>query len=263
MPLFVDLTGKKFNRWTVLSLHPERIKNKIYWLCRCDCGTIRIVERQGLTSGTSKSCGCYAREVCSQKQRIKSDIVGQRFGTLLVLRRGLPRGINNSSTMICQCNCGSIKEYLATSLKSGNTKGCGCTKAEVIAKKNFRNSVRGLETGVFCLYRRTAEKKGLSFDLTRDGFVNLIYQDCHYCGRPPSNNVKKIKKKYCPPMELVYNGVDRVDNLKGYEIDNVVPCCRECNTMKHDSLSYDEMKAVAIFLKEYRRKKLEQSIRPA
>lgn len=64
---FVDLTGKRFGRWTVLheAPKPEHIKTKehrIYWVCRCDCGVTRPVCALSLTLGTSRSCGCLNRE---------------------------------------------------------------------------------------------------------------------------------------------------------------------------------------------------------
>lgn len=57
-----DITGKKFNRWTVIRLGemPVGYKSKsTFWLCRCDCGTERAVRRADLVSGKSYSCGCY------------------------------------------------------------------------------------------------------------------------------------------------------------------------------------------------------------
>ena len=33
---------------------------------------------------------------------------------------------------------------------------------------------------------------------------------------------------------VFYNGIDRVDNNRGYEIENVVPCCTSCNSAKMD-----------------------------
>lgn len=64
-----DLTGQKFGRWTVLSRAedyrpPSKPKGGIpRWLCRCDCGTERVVRGQQLTDGLSQSCGCLSREI--------------------------------------------------------------------------------------------------------------------------------------------------------------------------------------------------------
>ena len=61
MSKFIDLKGKKYNRWTVLSL--DRIENKkAYWLCQCECGKKKTICTANLKSGHSKSCGCLNRE---------------------------------------------------------------------------------------------------------------------------------------------------------------------------------------------------------
>lgn len=72
--------------------------------------------------------------------------------------------------------------------------------------------------GLFSLYKKSAKKRGLSFTITYDQFVSLIFQACLYCGHKPISPDR--------------NGLDRVDNELGYEIDNVVPCCHPCNSMK-------------------------------
>ena len=56
-----DLTGLKFDRWTVLSIGPSG-KNKRY-LCRCTCGKTRMVRGDVLRNGGSRSCGCLAVEL--------------------------------------------------------------------------------------------------------------------------------------------------------------------------------------------------------
>lgn len=58
---------KKINRWTVLK-EVERRGYKRYFLCRCDCGTVREVWAFNFTNGISKSCGCYQREVVKNKK---------------------------------------------------------------------------------------------------------------------------------------------------------------------------------------------------
>lgn len=53
----IDLTGKRFGKWLVL----ERVSppgKPLFWSCRCDCGTVKLVGGQMLRIGESKSCGC-------------------------------------------------------------------------------------------------------------------------------------------------------------------------------------------------------------
>ena len=51
---------------TVLYQAPDKINSKgrhiKYWVCQCECGTIKVISRSGLTSGDNISCGCYHRE---------------------------------------------------------------------------------------------------------------------------------------------------------------------------------------------------------
>ena len=59
---FMDLTGKRFGRWTVLGEADERINDHVHWRCRCDCGTEAVVDGQDLRNGRSKSCGCFIKD---------------------------------------------------------------------------------------------------------------------------------------------------------------------------------------------------------
>ena len=55
----VDLAGQKIGNWTVIDMVKERKKHgKIYWICKCACGTIKEVSAETLKNGESKSCGC-------------------------------------------------------------------------------------------------------------------------------------------------------------------------------------------------------------
>jgi len=56
-----DITGKRFGHWTVLErdkVHPNTRNS--YWICKCDCGKVKVLNRSTLVSGASKSCGCKA-----------------------------------------------------------------------------------------------------------------------------------------------------------------------------------------------------------
>ncbi len=56
-----DLCGHRFGRWLVVSL--VCVGRRRGWLCRCDCGTERVVREDRLKSGRSLSCGCFHREI--------------------------------------------------------------------------------------------------------------------------------------------------------------------------------------------------------
>ena len=59
MGKFIDLTGKKFYRLTVIKRSfPNSKWNRSMWLCKCDCGTEKIINGAYLTIGHTKSCGC-------------------------------------------------------------------------------------------------------------------------------------------------------------------------------------------------------------
>ena len=58
-----DITGNRYGYWTVLRkdvVHPG--KRNSYWICECQCGTIKSVTRSSLVNGESLSCGCRPSE---------------------------------------------------------------------------------------------------------------------------------------------------------------------------------------------------------
>lgn len=63
---FVDHSGKRFGHLTAIKCD-YRIKLKDgwrdFWLCRCDCGKESTVMTFSLVNGSSKSCGCFGKEV--------------------------------------------------------------------------------------------------------------------------------------------------------------------------------------------------------
>lgn len=59
----VDLNGKVFGRLTVTQETDERDTcRSIKWACRCECGNLVTVSGSSLTSGATRSCGCFGKE---------------------------------------------------------------------------------------------------------------------------------------------------------------------------------------------------------
>lgn len=60
VPPLIDITGQTFGKWTVLQAAEIRTTTgHRQWLCRCVCGTERVVPGGNLKNGASVSCGCY------------------------------------------------------------------------------------------------------------------------------------------------------------------------------------------------------------
>lgn len=158
------------------------------------------------------------------------DLTGQRFGRLLVLERNGHR--RSFVAWRCLCDCG--KEHTVSGLKlyTRRSKSCGCLRDEG-PPEHIRKaaSERAIKPGTarkaaLNTYKSGAKSRGLVWELSDNDFTRLTSGDCHWCGRPPSNTYKSKRS------EFRYSGIDRVDNLKGYTVENTVPCCRMCNQMK-------------------------------
>lgn len=67
MPKFIDITGKRFGRLVVVSQKGRDRAKKILWECSCDCGNTIVIVGGSLSSGNSRSCGCYHRENLSAR----------------------------------------------------------------------------------------------------------------------------------------------------------------------------------------------------
>lgn len=122
-----DLKGMKFGKLEVLEFggYKKRGKSSIAtWICRCDCGTEKVINAVDLIQGKTKSCGCLKNDGSS---RI-INMVGQKFGRLTVIEMIKKDGEKTSCRCICDCG----NETIANSwqIRNGFTKSCGCLKNE-------------------------------------------------------------------------------------------------------------------------------------
>lgn len=119
-----------------------------------------------------------------------------------------------------------------------------CTKLDC----NRKHSARGLcsrhfeefrrQSGYRAMYdklpktrftdcKRYAKNRGLEWVIGFNDYAELIQRNCFYCDGPlPATKV----------------GLDRLDNMKGYSLNNVVPCCRYCNQMRSNIFTHEEFK---------------------
>jgi hypothetical protein len=223
MSRLIDLTGRKFNKLTVLKFAGVRSKNA-YWECKCDCGNIKSIIGSDLKRGQTRSCGCATAEFQASKKF--KDLTGNIYGRLTVIRFVRMTEERRMSIYECKCECGAIKEIERANLVRGHTTSCGCYNRDKQLKAHgvasFNNYIKG--------YKDSAAKRGYVFELTEDQFKEVIEKDCVICGAPPKVISRKTKNYSATP--ILANGIDRIDNTKGYIVGNIQPMCGPCNKAK-------------------------------
>lgn len=193
-----DLTGQQFGCWLVLR-HEGRGKGKDQrWLCRCDCGTERVVSGRSLKIGSSTNCGC---------QRRKPLEPGMRFFWLITLREG-PK-YRSMPQWWCRCDCGNEVLVRAQNLRDYNTTSCGCYFKQVVEGNEFGKTHGGRNTRTYsiwrCMIRRCEDN------------VRYIKRRITVCARW-RNDFAAFREDMgeAPPGKTI----DRKDGRKGYEPGN-------------------------------------------
>lgn len=127
MPRAIDLTGKTFGRWTVLSRGENTSRGGARWICQCKCGTIKLVVGSSLRKGLSTSCGCYRTENSRRNNGKFINEIGNRYGKLVVIAQDEKSSEEkHRAQWICKCDCGNTITTSSKCLREGKTKSCGC-----------------------------------------------------------------------------------------------------------------------------------------
>ena len=238
---FRDRTGERYGKLVVL----ERAEDAVFpsgklvrWLCKCDCG--KLVTVIGSNLSKTKSCGCdmYGHNM--------QDLTGQRFGILTAIKRidnkVLPCG-QRQTIWQRVCDCGSVVNVRAATLKNGDTRSCGCVKS------HGERVISELLTGSNAVFKKEycfddcINSKGnkLRFDFAvfnDNGRLSYLieYQgEQHYYapekdrwfGEMQRNETDQIKRNYCLthniPLHEIRFDENIEDRIKSILQDNTVP----------------------------------------
>ncbi len=163
---------------------------------------------------------------------------GQKFNRLTAIKYQFTKIYGKSNyhyQWLFKCDCGKEITVDKNSVLKGLTTSCGCFKSEISSKtfkdiNSKKEIIKGLEATnrLYDSYKRGAEKRNYIFEISKEEFIKLASDNCHYCNRlPEQKSYNKPKTDY-----IIYNGLDRVDNNLGYTLDNTVTCCMHCNRAK-------------------------------
>ena len=168
------------------------------------------------------------------------DLIGMRYSMLMVVEK-LPSKVYGDKSKyykkrmwLCKCDCGNMTEANTGSLTCDKKKSCGCLTSTKSAENSIKSRYKIVKQdagyrSIYSSYKLNAKSRKFDFNIDFDYAVSIMKSDCHYCGIEPSNTY--MKSYY----NATYNGIDRVDNTKGYEMDNIVSCCKMCNIAKNNN----------------------------
>lgn len=163
------------------------------------------------------------------------DIKGQKFGKLTVLEEAYRK---KNVYWKCRCDCGAETTVIGAGLRNGHTTSCGCGRVDgaiKTAKKMLSDDPR--KASARHVYTNGYKDGNLTFEQ----FLSLTQEPCYYCGTTSekSNVYNKYRKKIATTVlkdissgDFYYNGLDRLDNSKPHNLNNVVSCCKWCNSAK-------------------------------
>ena len=120
-------TGMKSGKLTVIRYAdtPNRL------VCQCECGNITEVTTSNFRK--THSCGCSKTESIHKRSiEERKAMIGEVFGRLRVIGCSETPGY-----LICECECGTIKEIRKVNLMKAYkpTRSCGCIQKEIARKE--------------------------------------------------------------------------------------------------------------------------------
>jgi hypothetical protein len=248
--------GDKFNKLTVIEFLDYHVtsgggKKKIF-LCKCECGGIRKVRSNDLTSIKEpiKDCGCgwkLIRETAKLKRaeietkkkelneikeqkRLQRKLnknpptekkfkVGYKSHRLTILSE-IGTGVNKVFTV--ECECGTIKEIKRLTLSK--TKSCGCLKIEKSTKHGL-TSIKDMYKRKW--YHRWKGMISRCYNPKIKRYRDYGGRGITVCDRWREPNGKGCENYYNDVHEILgpqpspNHSLDRINNNGNYEITNL------------------------------------------
>lgn len=159
-----------------------------------------------------------------------------KYGSLVIVSTcANPQSINprKNTHAYCVCDCGGEWFGPINKLKSGHTRSCGNKECPYKAYTKYHPK--------FTVAKATFAQNYDDGNITAEQFYLLSQLNCWYCGKEANNSNEacgyyndRASKFFKNEGIFHYNGLDRIDNNLPHNIDNIIPCCFNCNRSKLD-----------------------------
>ena len=198
---------------------------RVLWNVVCDCGNELSVRSDSLVDGNTISCGCdkVLRIRNLGKDRI-IDLVGKRFGRLLVTGKAESRIVKNGSRVLwyCKCDCGNVHKAASGNLLSGATKSCGCFLSDMMRIRMTNPNLTDEE-------RRLNQERRLVPGIRqwRAGVYKRDHYTCLACGDDRGGNL------------VAHHKNSWADNKsQRLSVDNGATSCVDCHNEFHSKFGW-------------------------
>jgi hypothetical protein len=222
MGTLIDLSGQRFGKIFVVS-RANNQKTSTHWNYICDCNPNVIknktISTSALLQRQQKHCGCERYKTTINKfEKLRQEEIGQIYNHCKIINC-----FRSEKVTIAEVICPYDQNIFTTRLsllKNGETKSCGCLYKYLNLSDSAKNS---LCDNII----KSAKKRKIFFNLTKEEMIKLFQINCFYCNGSPEGIFTRKRKNDI--SIYIYNGIDRLDSNIGYIIENVVSACKFCN----------------------------------
>jgi hypothetical protein len=207
----VDLTGRTFEKWTVLSRAANDSKCHAVWLCECECGNTALIKGYTLTSSRSTRC-----KKCANNEFV--NLTGQKIGRWTVIK---PVVKHIGICWECRCECGTVRVIRGCELRKGR-KACnhcaGYTGYGDISGCYWSGVIKG------------AKYRSIVFDIViKEAWEVFLKQSgkCALTGEPLC-----FVRNYSKDCKEQTASLDRIDSGIGYVKNNIQWVHKKINSIK-------------------------------
>ncbi len=152
----------------------------------------------------------------------KYDLTGKKFGMLTVESFDHLDNWKNKK-WLCKCDCGNYCKVTTTYLNSGKTTSCKCNQYKKGDKVYNYTGYKEITGTKWNSIKNNALNRNLEFNISKEFIWSLF--------------LKQNKKCSFTDISISYKdgtaSIDRIDNDKGYNKDNVTIVHKDINLMRN------------------------------